>query len=82
MGSEIHAQLESVSKAFATEDEMTVWSRNAITYKTAMTMYGQALMKPMIQLFFSQLPAASHSGPESGIPKALPKVKFAPLEPV
>jgi hypothetical protein len=48
----------------------------------AIAMYGHALMKPMIQLFFSHVPAASHFGPESGIPKDSAKVKFAPLEPV
>lgn len=50
-------------------------------HANAIAIYGHALTNPMIHWCFSQVPAASHSGPESAIPKASPKVKFAPLEP-
>lgn len=61
---------------------LTILLQAIWTYNTAMAMYGQALMNPTIQEFFSQLPAASQTGPESGIPRAAPKVKLAPFEPV
>ena len=50
--------------------------------KNAIVMYGTLLMKPTIQLFFSQVPAASHASPVSGMPKRSWKVRFAPFEPV
>ena len=54
------------------------------TYKNAMAMYGQELMNPMSQEFFS---ASGFGEPsfrvfESGIPKYCGKPKFAPLLPV
>lgn len=50
--------------------------------KSAIAIYGQALTNPMIQLFFSHVPAAVQLSPESGMPNASPKVRFAPLDPV
>jgi hypothetical protein len=38
-------------------------------------------MKPTIQLFLLQVPAAVHTSPVVGIPRASQKVRFAPLEP-
>ena len=44
-------------------------------------MYGQELMKPTSHELLSQVPAAVHSVPESGIPKAIGNERLAPLEP-
>ena len=48
-------------------------------------MYGMALTNPIIQPFLAQSPSLAtgpQSGGLSGIPRAAPKVRLAPLEPV
>ena len=56
--------------------------RNFTTYNTAMVIYGQALTKPTIHEFLSQVARLEQLGEESGIPNSMGKERFAPLEPV
>ena len=53
-----------------------------VTYKSAIAIYGQELMNPTSHELLSQVPAALHTSPLSGIPKVIGKDKLAPFEPV
>ena len=52
------------------------------TYKSAIAMYGQELINPTSHELLSQVPAAVHAGPLSGIPKVTGNDRLAPFEPV
>lgn len=81
-GSDIQPALTVLAYKYISSKEPRCCEREALAYKKAIAMYGQELMKPISHELLAQLPAASQTGPESGIPNATGKVKLAPLEPV
>jgi hypothetical protein len=50
------------------------------SYKTAMVIYGEELMKPMIHAFLLQMASVGQLGAVLEMPSASAKVKLAPLE--